>query len=232
MLSNERRVRPLPRWRVRTAQVAKGSIAAVVLAAWTLTTGASYSLVSHFVHMRPVTSVPVTRAEVGLLVDVSASDLPRLAAAVRAHHVEASFAVSRAPSETQLDTLRPGDQAIPRLGGGGLVRWLETGDQLHRLTRPLGFHSHHDFMYDSSGPSIGQWLVAGAAGGHLVGGAVRLQDGTDVIGRLRTGEVIEINASSAQEVVVIMNRLCRRLHADHLRAVSVGRLMQDAGVKV
>ena len=42
-------------WRLRTARAITATAAAVVVAGWTLTTGTSYSLVSHFVHMRPTT---------------------------------------------------------------------------------------------------------------------------------------------------------------------------------
>jgi UDP-glucose 4-epimerase len=232
MLSNERRAVPLPRWRLRTARALTASVAALVVAAWTLTAGASYSLVSHFVHMRAVTSVAVTRPEVGLLVDAPAPDLPILASALRRHHVDASFAVSRVPTSAELRVLRSGDQAIPRLGNGGLVRWLETGDQLHHLTAPLGFGHHHAFLYASSGPSVGQWWLAHSAGGRLVGGAVRLSDGRDHLGRLRAGEVIEISARGPQSALSAMGRLCRRLHQEHLHAVSLSRLMHDAGVSV
>ncbi len=83
-----------------------------------------------------------------------------------------------------------GDQAIPRLGGGGLVRWLETGDQLHHLARPLGVRSHH-FVYASNGPSLGQWWVAHNSGGRLVAGAILLDDRDDH-GVLHPGEVVEL----------------------------------------
>ena len=231
MLSNERRVAALPRWRMRVARGVTTTAATVLLAAWTLTTGASYSLVSHFVHMRPVTSVPTIRPEVGLLVDAPVTSVSALASVLRRDHVTASFAVSQSPTTADLRGLMPGDQAIPRLSGGGLVRWLETGDQLHRLTAPLGFRHGH-FMYASSGPSIGQWWLAKNAGGRLVGGAVHLQDPYDLTGKLRMGEVVEISTTNRSMLLMILHRLCRQLHAEHLRAVSLARLMHDAGVRV
>jgi hypothetical protein len=232
MLSNERRVAPLPRWRLRAARAATASAATLLVAAWTLTTGASYSLVSQFVHMRAITSVPVSRPEVGLLLDVPATDIPTLAGALRRHHMDASFAVSRVPTAAELSRLRRGDQAIPQLGGGGLVRWLETGDQLHRLTRPLGFASHRGFLYASSGPSVGQWWLAHNSGGRLVGGAVRLSDIADATTRYRQGEVIEVSVPNPQTALVVLDRLCHRLRQEHLHAVSLFRLWHDAGVSV
>jgi UDP-glucose 4-epimerase len=231
MLSNERRMVPLPRWRLRAVHGAAASLLIVLVAAWTLTTGASYSLVAHFVHIRPVTAVSTTHPEVGLLVDVPVGDVSALAAALRRDHVQASFAVSQKPSIGELQGLRPGDQAIPRLNGGGVFRWLETGDQLHRLNAPLGSHQRH-FMYASSGPSLGQYWLAGSAGGRLVGGAIHLTDPTDAIGPLRMGEFVEVNTASVPTVLAIVHHLCHQLRAEHLRAVSLGRLMHDAGVKV
>jgi hypothetical protein len=207
------------------------SVALVLVAAWTLTTSASYSLMSHFIHMRPVTRVSTTRPEVGLLVDAPARDIPALAAVLRRDHVAASFAMSQPPTSAELNVVRQGDQAIPRLGGGGWFRWLETGDQLHRLDRPLGSRPH-PFIYASSGPSLGQWLLAHHAGGKLVAGAVRLRSVQDRVGPLQTGEVIEISSQSTNGVLSILRHLCPELRQQHLRAVSLGRLLQDAGVSV
>ena len=55
ILGDERRAQPLPTWRVRTTRAILGGAAVLIVASWTLTAGASYSLVSDFVHMRPVT---------------------------------------------------------------------------------------------------------------------------------------------------------------------------------
>jgi UDP-glucose 4-epimerase len=229
MLANERRARPEPRWQRRVLRTVTASLATVGLAAWTLTAGASYSLMSHFVHMRPVTRVSTTRQEVGLLVDVPARQIPALAAALRRDHVAASFAVSEKPTLAELGMLRRGDQAIPRLGHGGLLRWLETGDQLHRLIGSQRSR-HHAFIYASSGPSFGQWLLAHHAGGKLVAGAVRLRNARAQIGQLQTGEVIEISGQSTTSVLSILGRLCPQLRQKHLQAVSLGRLLRDAGV--
>ena len=61
-----------------------------------------------------------------------------------------------------------GDQALPRLPTGGLVRWLGTRGELHRLITSMGY-SHH-FLYASNEQQVGQWLFAHGAGGSLRGG--------------------------------------------------------------
>jgi hypothetical protein len=229
ILANERRARPLARWRLRLARAMVTSAATVGVAAWALTTGASYSLVSHFIHMRPVTAVYTQRPEVGVLVDAPASSVETLAPVLWERGIHASFAVDHATGRSVPTYLFSyGDQAIPRLRGGGLVRWLETGDQLHRLNGPLGANHHH-FVYASSGSSIGQWLLAHSAGGRLIAGQVRLSDRGDRLGALRAGEIIEISGSSPAQILSLVSMLGHALAVDHLRSVCVGQLMRDAG---
>jgi len=231
ILSDERRASQLPAWRLRAGRAATTAAAALVVATWTLTTGASYSLVSHFVHIRPVTAVQTSRPEVGVLVDAPAARIASIASQLSMRRIHATFALDRAPSLAQWQMLfEHGDQAIPRLSGGGLVRWLGTGDQLHDLTSPMGFGRH--FVYASSGPSVGQWWLAHHAGGRLIAGAVRLDDQDDSLGYLHPGEVVEIESTSKANLARFLSELRADLVREHLAAVPVGRLMRDAGTPV
>jgi UDP-glucose 4-epimerase len=228
IMNDERRIQPLPAWRVRTARYITGSALALVIASWTLTTGASYSLVSHFVHMRPVTAVATARPEVGVLIDAPVAQIPTIANYLADRGIRASFALARPNQDTLV--IAYGDQAVPRLPNGGLVRWIGARDQLHDLMAELGFHHH--FLYASSGPSIGQWFMAHGAGGRLVAGAVRLRDGDDNVGHLHAGEVIELSVNSSRQISSLIGKLDHGLLSDHLRAVTVGQLMRDAGTSV
>jgi UDP-N-acetylglucosamine:LPS N-acetylglucosamine transferase len=230
ILSDERRASPLPAWRLRTARAITGVAAALVVASWTLTTGASYSLVSHFVHMRPVTAVATSRPEVGVLVDAPAAEIPAIADDLAARGIRASFALARPDNFQETIVFAYGDQALPRLPNGGLVRWLGARDQLRDLIGQLGFHHH--FLYASSGPSVGQWWMAHGAGGRLVAGAVRLRDTDDRVGHLHAGEVIELTVTSSGQVAQLVGKLDHGLVTEHLRAVPVGQLMRDAGSSV
>ncbi len=71
--------------------------------------------------------------------------------------------------------------------------------------------------------------VAHAAGGRLVGGAVKLRNAHDKLGALHQGEVVEISVSNASEVGALIDKLRAQLAAQHLQPVPVGRLMHDAG---
>ncbi|MBV8218824.1 MAG: hypothetical protein JO325_10195, partial [Solirubrobacterales bacterium] len=230
ILSDERRSVPLPAWRVRTARWALAGAATVAIASWTLTTGASYSLVSHFVHMRPVTDVATTHPEVGVLVDAPVSEIPAIANDLSMRGIRASFTMERAAYPQEPIVVAYGDQAVPRLPNGGLVRWLGAREQLHDLRAQLGF-SHH-FLYASSGPSVGQWWMAHGAGGRLVAGAIRLRDKDDRLGHLRAGEVIELSVTRASQLTMLLGKLDHGLVTFHLRAVPVGQLIRDAGSSV
>ena len=126
-----------------------------------------------------------------MLVDAPASEIPTIANDLAERGIRASFAMEQAayPAEPVV-VAEYGDQAVPRLPDGGLVRWIGARDRLHDLMGLLGY-GHH-FLYASSGPNIGQWVMAHGAGGRLVAGAVRLQDRNDRVGDLRAGEVIEL----------------------------------------
>jgi UDP-glucose 4-epimerase len=226
ILSDERRVRQLPAWRMRTARAVTTLAAAVAVLAWALTSGASYSLVSHFAHTKPVTAVSTDRPEVGVLVDASAAEIPALARSLSSYGIHASFAIDQPSPPVESSVITNQDQALPRLGNGGLVRWLGTRGQLDRLGDSLGYEHH--FLYASSGPSVGQWLFAHNAGGRLVAGAVHLHDSDDSLGQLHPGEVIEVNVANSAELQRVLGKLVVGLRERHLSAVSVGRLMRDA----
>jgi nucleoside-diphosphate-sugar epimerase/UDP-N-acetylglucosamine:LPS N-acetylglucosamine transferase len=230
ILNDERRARTLPVWRVRTARAATTAIVALAVVGWTLTTDASYDLVSAFVHIRPVTAVQTSRREVGVLVDAPTNEIPALASAISADGLHVSFELDKASSPLETSVYSYGDQAVPRLPNGGLVRWLQTRAQLRRLIAAMGYHHH--FIYASSGPSVGQWWLAHGAGGRLVAGAIHLQDSDDAIGTLHAGEVVEINPSSPSQVKPLLDKLVTELRSQHLAAVPVGRLISDAGSTV
>jgi UDP-N-acetylglucosamine:LPS N-acetylglucosamine transferase len=227
ILNDERRARQRPAWRVRTAHATTTAVAALALALWALTTHASYALVSHFAHIRPVTAVETDSPEVGVLIDTTGDQVQPIAALLAGYGMHASFGLVQSSLPLDANVIRYGDQALPRLPNGGLVRWMGARGELHHLIGPMGFHHH--FLYTSSGPSLGQWLVAHGAGGRLIAGAVRLTDGGDPLGRLRAGEVIELRITNAAEARALLGRVRLSLATHHLQAVPVGRLLRDAG---
>jgi hypothetical protein len=174
-----------------------------------------------------VTAVETDHPEVGVLVDAPGGQVPALAGLLASYGIHASFAVGHASYPVDTTVTENGDQPVPRLPTGGLVRWLGTRGELHKLIGQTG-HGH-SFLYSSNGPSLGQWLFAHGAGGRLVAGAVHLRDRDDSLGHLRPGEVIEVTVAKPSALQPLLIKLLAGLHGDHLAAVSVGRLMHDAG---
>jgi UDP-glucose 4-epimerase len=230
ILSDERRARTRPLWRLRTVRTATAVVAALLVAGWTLTAGASYSLVSHFAHIRPMTAVATGRPEVGVLIDAPGAQVPMLADMLSSYGIHASFGLAQPSNSDETTVLSYGDQALPRLPTGGLVRWLGARGELRTLMASMGYRHH--FLYASSGPSVGQWLVAKGAGGQLVAGAVRLQDSDDSLGSLRPGEVVEVVVKDQSQLMPLLDKLLYGLHTRHLEAVPIGRLIRDSGTTV
>jgi Glycosyl transferases group 1 len=227
IMSDERRIRPVPVWRLRTARAATTVVAAAAVAVWALSTGTSYSLVSHFAHIKPVTAVATDRPEVGVIINAPGTEIGALASALDGYGIHASFAVDNTGSVQASSVSSFDDQALPRLPKEGLVRWLSTRGQLHRLVGTTRRGRH--FLYATSGPSIGQWLFAHGAGGRLVAGAVQLHDADDVLGDLRPGEVVQLNVANERELQHVLGKLLLGLREGRLAAVPVGQLMRDAG---
>jgi hypothetical protein len=175
--------------------------------------------------------VETDHPEVGVLIDAPGSQIPQLASLLSAYGVHASFSLAQASYPVEETVNDDGDQSLPRLPTSGLVRWLGTRGELHKLIGS-GSDDHRHFLYVTSGPSIGQWLFAHGAGGRPVAGEVRLKDGDDSLGHLRPGEVVELSVANANHLAPLLAKLLTGLRQQHLAAVSVGRLMHDAGSSV
>ena len=230
IFTDERRIKPLPAWRLRTVRAATAAVAVLLVGAWTFTTTDSYTLLSGaFGAMKPVQTVATNYPEVGVLVDAPGGEVPALASDAAAQGYHLTFSLEQAPSAAELEALRAeAEQAVPRLPSSGLVRWLGTRGYLRRLLHALGF-GHH-FFYTSRGYSVGQYLFAHGAGGRPIAGAVKLA-GDESIGPLHAGEVIELSVPNAAKLYPMLLELHARLRQDGLRAVPVGELMRDAGAK-
>jgi UDP-glucose 4-epimerase len=226
IMSDGRRVRPVPQWRMRTVRASMALATLFVVVSLALTTGAAYSVASHFTHIRPTTAVQTDRAQIGVIVDAPLSAIAPIARTLEADGIHASFETGRLSYSQAHAVVSDDDQPLPELGGGGLVRWLSTRHQLDRLLGRTDIDRH--FLYASSGPSIGQWLFAHHAGGRLVAGAVSLHDADDSLGRLHPGEVVELDVSDRAQLEVVLGKLRRGLREGDLHAVPVGELMRDA----
>ncbi|MCW3067354.1 MAG: NAD-dependent epimerase/dehydratase [Solirubrobacterales bacterium] len=217
---------PAPVWRRVALRWAAPLAAATLLAGWMLSTGDAYAIFARLFHMRPMTTVSTTRPEVGVIVQAPASSIGRLASELALQGVHVSFAVDRVPAQPVLATIKQfGDDALPELRPGGLVRWVGTKGQLHRLTRTLKTPTH--FAYVPVSPTIGQYVLARSAGGHAVTGAVRADDSRD-LAPLHAGEIIELQVGGVGgNAPALAKALAQQLRDRRLTAVPVGQLLAN-----
>jgi len=228
VLANTRRTLPLPTWRVRTVRAATALGTAVVVAGCVFTSSFAYSVEGALA--KTTTQVPTPDHQVAILVDASPSQVPGLALAASNDGIHVSFALDSATTLAVLSAQRYGDQAVPRLPDSGVVGWLNTRAQLHRLDRELRVGRH--FVYASSGSSLAQWLLAHGAGGKPVAGAVRISHVNQVPGKLTNGEVVEIRPGSIKSQLAQLNALSEQVHDQRLSGVAVGTLFKDSGQSV
>ena len=239
----DRRVRPLPAWRVRTVRALSTAAAALVVAAWGLTAGVAYSLISDVAPVKALTAVTTARPQVGLMLDASAGQVNSLIAYLDRTGMRASFAIRTTGDgravDGAVDTAQAGgDQTLPLLSDGGLINWMATRRELHQILARLGFRGHHHFLYASTGPSLGQWLFAHGTGGRLVAGALQVGGAgwhgwshTD-LQHLHAGAVIAVRFSSVTGARHELALIAAALRRHHLRAVPVSKLLQDSGTPV
>ena len=113
------RVRPRPAWLMRTTRVATSSGLAVLALAWSLNSGAAYSLASKVLHAKPITRVVTQRHQVALVLRVPSGSIGEVRRALAARGGHASFAITSAPGRTELAALgAAGDDVVPELARG------------------------------------------------------------------------------------------------------------------
>ncbi len=239
ILGSTRRVQPLPAWRVRARRTVTTAVASagVLLAAFL--SSVAYAVVSDFGGASPTTAVATTMPDVGVIVHASGKDAPALARELRRDGIYVTFALSNASASSVDKLIDDGDDPLPQLSDSGLLGWLKTKGELHKLERELGlsqlqhrFGWGHHFMYTSSGPSIAQVLLANGAGGKFVAGKVKLNKAGELPRSFRKGEFIEVKiknpAACRREVI----ELVHELHLHHLDVVPLDPLVKDSATSV
>ncbi len=230
ILNSGRRVQPLPAWRVRAVRTMTTATASAVVLLGAFLSSVAYGLVSDLGGARPITSVSTPKAQVGVMVEASAQETPRLVRDLAGSGIHVSVALSKA-SESTVDLLsNHGDEPLPRLNDSGLVGWVGTKGKLRKLEQRLGDGRH--FLYTSSGPSLMQYLLAKGAGGKLVAGKVRITDPAQLPSSLRKGEVIELRVTNLVDARQEFQRLERALYRRGLDAVPVDTLLHGSGTPV
>ena len=177
VLAAPRRVRPIPRWRLRA--VATVTQLAVLLAAgtWMMSTDEVTAVASRILHVHPLVQVKTDQPDVGLIVRMPEKYVSGTAARLAAAGIHASFSDQGVvPSASTVATLRAlGDEVLPEVPGSAALRWVGTRSTLDSQARALGLrHRRFYYLQPRGGLTVGQLVLARTTGATPVSGALRL----------------------------------------------------------
>ena len=175
-----------------------------------------------------MTAVTTHHRAVGLLINAPPENVAPVARELARRRLNASFALSSAPSPHDLGALRrKGDDAIPRLDVGGPFHSLGTKGRLVNDATALGLGK--GFMYEpSSDFTPTQYLLAHAAGGSPVLGAAESSAG-DPVPPVHRGEIVQVDVDGPRVAWnATLDSLHNRLAARQLHAVTVPALVNSS----
>jgi processive 1,2-diacylglycerol beta-glucosyltransferase len=224
VLAAHRRISPLPAWRIRVATVGAAVLMSLGVGVWVMSTDEVAALAA-VVGIHPVRTVKTDRPAVALLVQAPAGELAIVARRLAHDGLQASLATSAPLTRSTLRTLASeGDVPIPTIRHAGLFGWLRTSSQLRHEARAL--HLRHHFYYlEPSNPSLGQLLLARAAGGLPVHGSVSLDTQAATPPRpLRAGDVVVVSLGGSRTSLRELDRLASTLQSGGLIALPLSAL--------
>jgi UDP-N-acetylglucosamine:LPS N-acetylglucosamine transferase len=195
------RVRPIPRWRLRTVALATQLALLLGVGTWMMSTDDVTALASKILHVHPLKQVHTDQPDVGLILHVPAGDESSIATELARRGIHASFAddggVPTAAMIAQMHSL--GDELVPEVTGHSIFHWVRTRSALHAQARALGLGPRFYFLQPRGGLSVGQLVLARTAGATPVCGEQRLSAGAMPQGTTRAGDVlvVELDGSAA-----------------------------------
>ena len=213
------RVRPIARWRLRTARIATSIVLAVGAGAWVLSTDELNALAAVLVSHGPVKTINTHGIDaVAVIVRTEPRDVAAVARTLKRDGIGASFASNLVPSSATIRRLHYlGDDVMPSIRRRpGLFGWIHTTSELrHAATR---FHLHRHFYYlTPANPSFGALLLAHAAGAVPVDGAVQLGSRAPGLSRpLRPGDVVVLTLDGSAGATREIDRVVSALRESRL----------------
>jgi hypothetical protein len=219
VLNTPRRVRAIPRWRLRLAALVTQLALVLAVGSWVMSTDEVTAVASRFLGVSPLKHVNTHQRDVGLIVHVPARELQPVAAALAARGIHVSFADDAGvPTPQRIATLRSlSDELLPEVPGSALLRWVRTRGMLRSQARALGLHHRFYYLEPPGGVSVGQLVLARTAGASPVSGALRLNATARLPQRpMRAGDVLVVEADGSTTSVAGLERIVSWLGASGL----------------
>ncbi len=234
VLRAPRRVNPIPLWRLRLAAFCVQLVVLLGVGMWTMSTDEVSAVAAAILHVHTLSQVRTDRPDVGVIVRAPADDIVRVASALAAQGIHASFADGGVHAPATIAALRAlGDELLPEIpSGSSLLRWMRTSGTLHAQARALGLHHRFYFVAPrggrTGGLTVGQLVLASSAGATPVSGALRLFARGPLPQRpTRAGDVLVVGADGSGVSVLGVERLVSWLRADGLSAEPLAALTRS-----
>jgi UDP-N-acetylglucosamine:LPS N-acetylglucosamine transferase len=234
VLHAPRRVRPIPRWRLRLVAITAQLTLLLGVGTWIMSTDEVSALAAKILHVHPLARVRTDRPDVGVIVRTPAQDVSLVAAELAGKGIHISFADDGGiPSRATLAELRfLGDDLLPEIPDSGpLLRWVRTSGVLHAQARALGLGHRFYCLQPGGGLTVGQLVLARTAGATPVSGALRFSARGPLPQRpARAGDVLVVTVDGSPASVLGLARIASWLGSDGLGAESLARLVDSASI--
>ncbi len=233
VLQAPRRVRPIPRWRLRAVALTTQIALLLGVTTWMMSTDEVAALAIKILHVHPLTNVKTSQREVGVIVRVPRSDAALVASELAARGIHVSFADDGSvPSRVTISELRSlGDEVLPEVPRSAALRWVRTRGVLHSQARALGLGHRFYFLQPRGGLTVGQLVLARTAGGIPVCGAMRFSASGPFPQRTtRAGDVLVVELDGSSSSVAGLERVVSRLGGDGLGAEPLAWLTRSPAI--
>ena len=230
VLRAPRRVRPLPSWRPRVAQVAVQLALVLGVGAWAMSTDEVLAMAHSIFHIpNGLTHVATKQHRVALIVRTPDGNVAGVAGALAVEGVHATFAEpDPVPPAPVVAALRAyGDEGLPEARHGGLLHWVLTPHLLHEQAHAYGLRRHFYFL-QSGTPTLGGLVLARTTGAQPVTGAWHLDANAPLPQGIRAGDVVVLTVDGSPSSLRGVERVVSSLAAAGLGAESLASLTGSA----
>ncbi len=227
VLQAHRRVRPIPRWRLKLVALATQFAVLLLAGSWVMSTDEVTTLAAKVLRVHPLSHVATDEHKVAVVVRVPGRDISVLAYefAERGLHVSFTDAggVPTPERVAQLHTLR--EELLPEVPNSSFPRWVKTRGVLGSQARALGLHHHFYYLEPKGGLSVGQLVLARTDGATPIKGAVRISATASLPQRpMRAGDVLVVELDGSAASVLGFERIVSRLAAEGLGVAPISAL--------
>jgi processive 1,2-diacylglycerol beta-glucosyltransferase len=233
VLQAPRRVRPIPRWRLRAVALTTQIALLLGAATWMMSTDEVAALAIKILHVQPLKNVKTTQREVGVIVRMPSRDAPIVASELAARGIHVSFAdYGSVPSRMTITELRSlGDEVLPEVPRSAGVRWVRTRGVLRSQAQALGLGHRFYFLQPRGGLTVGQLVLARTAGGTPVCGAMRFSASGPLPQRqTRAGDVLVVELDGSSSSVAGFERVVSWLGGTGLGAEPLAWLTRSPSI--